>query len=198
MRCLAPKFNLAGRLANLAGWLDSFGWLADWFWLTGSGWLSVSGWPTLVGWLWLAGWLWLDGSGSLADSGWMALARWPTLAGWLWLDGWLWLADWLVRFGWLIDSLWLVGWLTARPPDHLHARLTLDFSFNHFWNSLSPSCLWSKFLGFNRCHSKCLRNKNTQWYSYSASFKNQTEIMIDLLHWWTNLKLIISLAITKI
>ena len=36
------------------------------------------------------------------------------------------------------------------------------------------------------------------WYNYSANFTNQTEIVIDLLHWWTNLKPIISLSITKI
>ena len=111
---------LATWLANLAGWLASFGWLDDWLWITSSGWLA--GWPTLAGWLWLDGWFWLDGRLTLTGS--LALAGWLTLSG------------------------WLAGWLTSRPPDHLHTCLTLDLSFNHFWNYLSSSCLWSKILGF--------------------------------------------------
>ena len=36
------------------------------------------------------------------------------------------------------------------------------------------------------------------WYNYAASFKNQTEILIELYHWWTHLTFIISITIIKI
>ena len=106
----------------------------------------------MTSWLALGGWL--IGSGLLVDSGW--------LAGWLLLadSGWLWLADWLARFGWLIDSLWLVDWLTARPPTYMPAsRLTscLLITSQTLWVHLVYGV---KLWGFNRCHSKYLRNKN--------------------------------------
>ena len=81
-------------------------------------------------------------------AGWLALAGWLTSSGWLALAGWLTLVD------------WLAGWLTARPTTYMPAsRLT------SLW--IASQTRWVlvvygvKLWGFNRCHSKCLRNKNT-------------------------------------
>ena len=107
---------------------------------------------------WLPGWLalggWLIGSGLLALAGWLTLAGWPTLAGWLWLAGWL------ARFDWLTLSGWLAGWLPACPTTYMPAScLTcLLITSETLWVHLVYGV---KFCGFNRCHSKCLRNKNT-------------------------------------
>ena len=90
---------------------------------------------------------------ALADR--LILAGWPadsrTLARCLVRS--LWLADWLSLAG------WLAGWLSARPTTYIpSSRLTCLLITSE---TISVHLVYGvKFWGFNRCHSKCPRNKN--------------------------------------
>ena len=77
-----------------------------------------------------------------------------------WLADWLWLAGWLARFDRLTLSGWLAGWLPARQTTYMPvSRLTCLLITSE---TLSVHLVYGvKFCGFNRFHSKCLRNKNT-------------------------------------
>ena len=56
----------------------------------------------------------------------------------------------------------------------------------------------NEHLNFSQHDAYAIPSAIILWYSYSASFKNQTETLIDLLHWLTDLTLIIFLTIMKI
>ena len=85
-----------------------------------------------------------------------------------------------------------------------NARLKLSCKFveskcNPYWDvtlttSHSTNYVINEHLDFSQDDPYVIPSEMVLWYSYSASFKNQTEMLIDLLHWWTHLTLIISLT----
>ena len=74
------------------------------------------------------------------------------------------------------NPYWYITWMTSHGTNHV-LNEHLDFSQHSRYATPSDMILW---------------------YSYPASFKNQTEILIELLNQRNHLTLIISLTIIKI
>ena len=89
-----------------------------------------------------------------------------------------------------------------------NARLKLSCKFGEskckpYWIITSMTShgmhyVLNEHLDFSQHGPYAIPSEIILWYSYSASFNDQTETLIDLLHKWIHLTLIISLTIIKI